>query len=251
MNDKPESDESENEEEPEPPLFRAAALEHLSNATQLELELQLIHYRRWITWTCCLFLILCLLIWSIFGSISVEAKGVGIAVNAAGLLNVDTSLNGIVVSLAARVGERVKRGQQLATLFNDVKETQLKEAHAKVHNLKDRVDKLQQQIKLEGGRQKEAIQKEIQAAQFKIHALIGEIPVIQQDVKNKEELALQGLFDSSSLQQSKELLWSKQTDLKKQSKFSKFAISPQKRLPGRRIGSSTRASTWKPCKKSP
>ena len=215
MTDKSERNESESNEEPEPPLFRAAALEHLSEATRLELELQLLPYRRWITWICFFILILCVLIWSIFGAIPVEAQGVGIAVNAAGLLNVDTSLNGIVVSLAARVGERVKKGQQLAILFNDVKETQLKEAHVKVQNLKERVDILQQQIKIEAGTQKEAIQKEIQAAQFKIHALTGEIPVIQRDIKNKEELAQRGLFDSHSLLQSKELLWSKQTDLEK------------------------------------
>ena len=215
VTDKLESNKPEKEEEPEELLYRDAAIEHLSNTSRLELELQLISYPRWIVWLSCFILILSLLIWSIFGSIPVKAQGIGIAVNAEGLLNVETPLNGIVGSLSARVGERVKKGQLLATLFNDVKETQLKVANARVQNLKDRLDKLQKQIKLEAETQKEAIQKEILAAQYKIHSLTDEIPHIQQDVKNQEELAQKGLFVYRSLQNNKELLWSKQMDLEK------------------------------------
>lgn len=196
-------------------LFRPPAVEHFSEAGQFESNLQMIQYKRWLTRASLVVLIIGFLSWLIFGSLAIEAQGVGIAVNAEGLSNVETSFSGMVKNLHVQVGDHVEEGELLAILFNPEIEMRLEMANNTIQSLEKRLILLKSQVEAEAVAEKKAISDSIEAAKFKIGVLEKEIPVLTDDVRNKEDLALRGLFDSQSLQQSKELLWNKLTDLEK------------------------------------
>lgn len=205
----------ENKESEERPLFRPAAVEHFADTAQFEQNLHPISYKRWLTRASLALIFIGLLTWVIFGFIPIEAEGVGIAVNAEGLSNVETSFSGIVKTLNVRVGDQVKQGDLLVTLYNPEIEARLRIVQGTIQTLEKRLVLLRLQVASEAAAERKALSENVEAAKFKIQSLEKEIPVLQSDVKNKEDLAAKGLFDSQSLQQSKELLWSKQTDLEK------------------------------------
>ena len=207
--------EEDNESEEGKSLFRPAAVEHFGDTGQFEQHLQPIQYKRWLTLISLAVLLIGVLIWFFFGFLPIEAQGVGIAVSAGGLSNVETSFSGVVKNLNTRIGDHVMQGDLLATLYSPEIETRLKIARETIQSLQKRFVLLRLQVSTEALAEKKAFLESIEAAKFKIKTLEKEIPVLVYDVKNKEDLAERGLFDSQSLQQSKELLWSKQIDLEK------------------------------------
>ncbi len=206
---------TEEESEEGRTLFRPAAVEHYADTAQFEQNLQPISYRRWLTRMSLALIGIGFLAWVIFGSIPIEAQGVGIAVNAEGLSNVETSFSGVVKSLNVHVGDYVKQGDLLVTLYNPEIESRLRVAQDAIHTVRRRLILLRLQVASEAVAEKKALSESIDAVKFKIQSLEKEIPTLKDDVKNKEDLAERGLFDSQSLQQSKELLWNKQIDLEK------------------------------------
>lgn len=207
-------DEREEEQEKKS-IFRPAAVEHYSTESQFEQTFLPIQYKKWIVRSSLAFLIIGALTWFFFGTLPIEAQGVGIAVNVEGLSNVETSFSGIVKKINGKVGDRVQQGDLLAVLYSPEIETRLNMTLQTIASLEKRLDHLREEVEKEKSAEKEAISQEIDAAKYKIDALEKEIPVLREDVLNKEDLSAQGLFDSQSLQESKELLWSKQVDLEK------------------------------------
>jgi len=207
--------EEDKETEEEQKIFRPAAVEHFADSSQFEQHLQPLLYKHWITRASLALLLIGSLVWVFFGFIPIEAQGVGIAVNAGGLSNVETSFSGIVKKLNVRIGDHVKEGDLLVTLHNTEIETRLNIALENIRTLQMRLFLLRLQVSSEVTAEKRAVMDSIEAARFKIEVLEKDIPILVDDVRNKEDLAARGLFDSQSLQQSKELLWSKQTDLEK------------------------------------
>lgn len=203
----------EKEDQESNSIFRPAAVEHYSDASQFEQTFLPIRYKKWIIRGSLALLFIGLLIWFFFGTLPIEAQGVGIAVNAEGLSNVEAAFSGVIKRLNVQVGEYVQQGDLLAVIYNPEIETRLNTTHQTIENLQKRIVHLREEVEKEKKAEKEAISEEIKAANYKIKVLEKEIPILQEDVHNKEDLASRGLFDSQSLQESKELLWSKQTDL--------------------------------------
>ncbi len=203
------------EDENEEIMFRSEAMRHFGSSEQFEHSLQVMRYRKWVAQLSVLILVLGCLLWLIFGSISIEAEGMAIAMSDAGLANIESSFNGIVKELNVKVGQRVQKGDLLVTLSNPELNTRLAMAEETIQSLHRYWDYLHHEVAFERVEEKQAILKNIDATQFKIHTLNQEIPVLEKDIVIKKELAEKGLFDSISLQQAKEVLWGKQIDLEK------------------------------------
>lgn len=203
------------EDENEELIFRSEAMRHFGSSEQFEHNLQVMRYRRWVSQLSVLILVLGCLLWLIFGSISIEAEGMAIAMSDAGLANIETSFNGIVKELNVKVGQTVQKGDLLVTLSNPELNARLAMADETIQSLQKYWNYLHYEVAFERVEEKQAILKNIEATQFKIHILNQEIPVLEKDIGIKKELAEKGLFDSVSLQQARELMWGKQIDLEK------------------------------------
>lgn len=203
------------ENEDEELVFRPEAMRHFGSSEQFEHNLQVIRYRKWLAQFSVLILVLGCLSWVVFGYIPIEAQGVAIAISDAGLANVETAFNGIVKTLNAQAGDAIKEGDLLVTLHNPELDVRLEMANQTIQSLQHYWDYLHHQISFERIEEKQAILKNIEATDFKIKTLEQEIPILKKDTDNKKKLAALGLYDSISLQQAIELLWSTQTNLEK------------------------------------
>lgn len=205
--------------EPEPTqkrnIFRPAALESLSNSKRFEECLQVMHYRKWWTRLGLACLGIGFLVWLIWGSIPIEAQGVGVAVNEEGLYSLDTSFSGFVRYLNSNVAKEVQEGELLVVLDNPELNARQEAFQQTIANLEKRLEHLRHEIYLEKKDVIESLAKGIQAAEFKKHTLEQDIPILEEDVRLKKIVATKGLLRTNSLQESQELLWGKQIDLEK------------------------------------
>ncbi len=205
--------------EPEPTqkrnIFRPAALESFSSSKRFEDILQVMNYRKWWTRLSFACLGIGLLIWLIWGSIPIEAQGVGVAVNAEGLYNLDASFSGFVRYLNSNVAKEVQEGELLVVLDNPELNARREAFQQTIVNLEKRLKHLQHEIYAEKKEVIESLVTGIKVAEFKVHTLEQDIPILQEDVRLKKIVAAKGLLSTNSLRESQELLWSKQIDLEK------------------------------------
>lgn len=105
---------------------RKNSLEKLSNPQQLDALLIVVTYKAWITLFVLLALSLAVILWSIFGSISITLEGRGILTNPQGMLyNVTTEESGTVRQIDVKAGEFIEKGALIAEIFDFQKESKL------------------------------------------------------------------------------------------------------------------------------
>lgn len=197
-------------------IFRPAALESFSNTRRFEETFQVMRYRKWWTRIALACLGIGFLVWLIWGSIPIEAQGVGVAINEEGLYNLDTSFSGYIRYLnSAAVNKEVREGDLLLVLDNPELNAHQQAFQQTIDNLKQRLHHLKHEIHLEKKDVIESLVTGIKAAEFKMHTLEQDIPVLQEDVRLKKIVAAKGLLSTNSLQESQVLLWGKQIDLEK------------------------------------
>ena len=97
-------------------IFRAEALDQLSSPEQLEQLLQVTNRKSWITLATLGFLILVVLLWSVFGRIPVTVNGTGILIYPRQVMPFQASVQGQLSSMNIAVGDRVPAGQVIATV---------------------------------------------------------------------------------------------------------------------------------------
>lgn len=196
-------------------IFRPEALEGLASSRRFEETLQVISYKKWLTRGSFVLIAIGTIIWLIWGSIPIEARGVGIAVNEKGLYNLDTAFSGFVQQLYAPVGTEVKTGDLLALLDDPELDARQKALQQTVDKLTTQLAHLRQEISLEKNALVRSLEKGVQATEFKIGTLEKDIPFLEEDVRLKRLVASKGLLDSDTLRQMQELLWSKKMDIEK------------------------------------
>lgn len=106
-------------------LFRREALEKLRSPEQLDTLFAPTTPVAWITLLVILLLVASVLIWSIFGVITTKVSGTGLIVDANGSANIYSTTSGRLKELRVKVGERVSRGQVVATVEQLEMEAQL------------------------------------------------------------------------------------------------------------------------------
>jgi len=97
-------------------IFRAVALERLSSPEQLDLLLRVTRPRHWLALLAILLMLGAAGWWSITGSVRTTVSGEGLIVRTGGVLNIVAPGTGVVSSLQAKVGDRIRRGQVVATI---------------------------------------------------------------------------------------------------------------------------------------
>lgn len=194
-------------------LFRSSALEYQSKIHQLDDAFKVINYNKWSIYIILFILPIFGLVWFVAGTIPVDVKGVGIAVNSAGLYNLDVSMKGIIKELQVKIGTPITKGQLLATLYNPELNARYEAQETILLRLNEQLQHLQDEVQFENAMRIAALKSSIESAQYKIDALIEEIPVIKEDLYNKEMVAKKGLLSSITMENAKDLLWNKESEL--------------------------------------
>jgi HlyD family secretion protein len=175
-------------------IFRQVSLDRLSSPEQLDQVLRATSPKGWAGLIAVLLLLATALVWGFEGAVVTSAQGQGVIVRSGGVLNVVTRGGGVVLSLNAKVGDRIQANQAVATIAQPIlaeKIRALREAMAEAirereHALHVRTDSAKLQI--------DAIQRQRTNAETQIGELEEQLKVAKDQLAADEQLAVKGLI---------------------------------------------------------
>ncbi|WP_434133344.1 NHLP bacteriocin system secretion protein [Sporomusa sphaeroides] len=106
-------------------LFRQEALEKLRSPEQLDTLFAPATPVAWIALATVLLLVFSALMWSVFGVMATKVNGSGLIIDADGLVNISSDAGGRLAEIRVKVGDRVQRGQVVATVEQPDLEAQI------------------------------------------------------------------------------------------------------------------------------
>ncbi len=130
-------------------LFRKKALEHISSPDQLDELMSVTTYKSWIALGTLLLILASVLLWSIFGSVSTTVSGAGAVIRHGGVLVIESTGSGRINDILVRVGDRVKKDQVVAHVYQGGLEKRV--TQAKVNEENARIDQDRKKVAHEAG----------------------------------------------------------------------------------------------------
>jgi HlyD family secretion protein len=106
-------------------MFRKAALDKLSSPERLDVLMQVTSPVGWLAATSLAVVIVLVILWAVFGTISTKVSGTGLLLRGSAVLAVTSDTMGRVDKLLVSSGEVVDAGQVIATLRQDDLETRI------------------------------------------------------------------------------------------------------------------------------
>lgn len=97
-------------------LFSKESLAKLSSPERLDTLLEVTTPIGWMALTAMCIMVFSILMWSVFGALVDKVEGVGILLDSSGIARVSSVSSGRVESVRVRTGDRVKKGDVIATL---------------------------------------------------------------------------------------------------------------------------------------
>ncbi|MEM1282179.1 MAG: NHLP bacteriocin system secretion protein [Chlamydiota bacterium] len=184
------------EEEKDTPDFRIR--EYKLNDFQENLVV--VSYKSWVVILSLIGLMFIAGLWTIFGSISIQVMGRGIALTTQGVLEVPSKVQGRVTDLSVERGEVVKTSDKIATIFDLQHDVGLRNAQKKLEILeKDYLDaQLLHQKELE--RKLATLNKDATATLFEVEERQEGLPDLKKDLESKQRLYEEGLISAFMLQ---------------------------------------------------
>jgi multidrug efflux pump subunit AcrA (membrane-fusion protein) len=121
-------------------LFRQEALERLRSPDQLDKLFAPTTPVAWIALATVLLLVLSALVWSVFGVMATKVSGTGLIIDAEGVVNISSATGGRLADLRVKVGDRVHRGQVVATVEQPALEAQIARINRELNTVMSRAD---------------------------------------------------------------------------------------------------------------
>lgn len=175
-------------------LFRQKSLEKLSSPEQLDQLVQITSSKGWIALIAIAGLIVCAVIWGIWGAIPDKVFGQGILMKTSGVFDVVSSSSGRLKDIYLRTGEVVHRGQIVGRIAQPDLVQQIRQAESELNDLRDKFSKVEkfglEEIKLEYesiANQKTNMEKSIAALKLRVTNLKSRL-------ENYRELYRDGLI---------------------------------------------------------
>lgn len=123
-------------------IFREKSLQKLSSPDRLDQLLRIVRPQVWLMLLGIGLGLALAISWSILGRIPETATGTAILVRPKQVVYFESSGSGQIKSIAVKVGDRVRRGDLLASLSMPTLETDLQQAGVKLEHLKSRVGEI-------------------------------------------------------------------------------------------------------------
>ena len=117
-------------------IFRKQALQKVASPEQLDLLVKITSPKRWISLIALGSLVAAGGVWSWFGRIPIVVKGQGVLVYPSRVVTVQAANSGRILDLNVKVGDKVKKGQVLATLDQTELQKKLQLSRDKLSQLK-------------------------------------------------------------------------------------------------------------------
>jgi HlyD family secretion protein len=214
-------------------IFRQVSLERLSSPEQLDQLLQVTSPRGWTGLAAVFILLGTALLWGFKGGIVTTASGEGVIVRTGGVINVVTRGGGIVLSINAKVGDKIKANQIVASVAQPVLSEKIRNIQdaltEAVHERDDALQILNDSAKL----QTEALMRQRANDELQIKELEDQARLTNEQIVADDQLAAKGLITRQQALATKQKLINVQDQIAnlnaqmKQLDAQKFSIESQ------------------------
>ena len=187
-------------------LFRKSALAKMTSPEQLDQALRVTRPSGWLALFAVIFLILVALAWGLFGTIATVAEGQGMLLRQSGVVGVTSTGRGQVAEMLVGVGDRVEKGQVIATVRQELMQREIADLEQKRAELDALRLDLERSV---------AEQKKLDAASLaqrrsnleqSIVTLEREQELLEESVRARRELVEDGLITQQMLLTSEQQL---------------------------------------------
>ncbi len=168
--------------EPKKEIFRKDALEGLASPERLDELVRIVGRPDWILLATMGVLVAAALTWSVFGRLPMAVSGLGVLIYPGGVVPFQAPAAGRLMTLAAGVGTRVKKGDELATI-------DLAETRRQVFEARRQLGDLEAQDRDKSALEREQVRLQSQDidAQHRFYLLLRDNR--QQSLRHAEQLA--------------------------------------------------------------
>jgi HlyD family secretion protein len=194
-------------------IFRKVALERLSSPEQLDMLMRVIRPADWLIYVPLAGLLLVAALWGWFGSIPTKVSGKCMLINPTGLVDVASVTSGRLLTLQARVGDHVSKGQAIGNIALPELADKIEKAREKLQELRAMQGRVAS-FAARGtelnvgliGQQREMLTVQKKNAEERVHLL-------RERVETQKQLLTQGLITNQTLLGSRQDLNSAETEL--------------------------------------
>jgi HlyD family secretion protein len=107
-------------------LFRKAALDRLASPEQLDVLMRVTSPRAWTALAAVGVVLVLVVLWGFFGTVSTKVDGTGMLIPGEGLLSVTAGSQGRLIDILVEVGDSVSQGEVIARLSQDALELRIR-----------------------------------------------------------------------------------------------------------------------------
>lgn len=175
----------------------------LYQLNNFEENIVVVSYSTWLWITIFSLLLVAFIIWSILGTISVQATGKGILLSNDGLLVVEVKTDGEVVELPLKLGDLVKKGERIARVYDLKLQVELDNAKKKLEERKRGYKEAQEVILNDLAKRDNALHSNRTSTLYELEERKKQLDYLEADLKNKIMLHKEGLISGSSLEEAR------------------------------------------------
>lgn len=175
-------------------IFRKVALERLSSPDQLDQLMRVTDPRGWLALGALGVLLGTALIWSFLGSIPTEAEGEGILIRQGGVSTVVTVGEGQVEEILVQVGDRIVKGQQVASIRQDLLGRQIQDTEARLAHRQREYEELQRYAEEERRLRQRNLQQQRANLDRALATVERKRQILEERLGNERELLTDGLI---------------------------------------------------------
>jgi len=175
-------------------IFRKVALERLSSPDQLDQLMRVTDPRGWMALGALGVLLGAALIWSFLGSIPTEAQGEGILIRQGGVSTVVTVGEGQVEEILVQVGDRIVKGQQVASIRQDLLGRQIQDTEARLDHRRREYQELQRYAEEERRLRQRNLEQQRANLERALATVERKVQILEERLRNERDLLTDGLI---------------------------------------------------------
>ncbi|GAB2180922.1 hypothetical protein DLREEDagrD3_11450 [Denitratisoma sp. agr-D3] len=185
-------------------LFRKVALERLSSPDQLDQLVTIADPRSWLALAAFALILVFVLGWGIFGRIptSVPAKGILVA-EGGRVVAAMSPASGIVEKVSVKLGERVRKGQPVATIRQVETEQRLAHATTMAAELDKDLARSRAQLQKELAFKRDTLRQRATALKQVLASAQARIAYLEKQVANRQEMLQMGFATAERIQETR------------------------------------------------
>ncbi len=194
-------------------IYRQSALSRLSSPEEIDQLISIFKPKAWLSLATLSGIVLCAVLWSIFGSISTTVSGSGILLKAGGIYDVASLGSGVLTEIRVSVGDNIKTDQIIAVISQPALLQEIEQTEDQVELLQDKMEELTSYYNSSGElEEKNILQEEVQLSK-NVESTGEKLLWLKEKVNSQKEAFELGIITKDQLQNSIQMLRSSEAEL--------------------------------------